>query len=100
MTFGLTRPPLVARTAAGMITAIAGAQAATPSDIQVDAKVELPALPNPTEAEAHVPDPDIRARRLGVAVVGLGHLSLLQIRPGFGDAGHVRVTALVSGDAA
>ena len=47
-----------------------------------------------------MPDPDIQSKRLGVAVVGLGHLSLLQILPGFGDAKHVRVTALVSGDLA
>ena len=33
----------------------------------------------------------------GVAVVGLGHLALEQILPGFGQAKSVRVTALVSG---
>ena len=33
-----------------------------------------------------------------MAVVGLGHLSLLQILPGFGQAQHVRLAALVSGE--
>lgn len=35
---------------------------------------------------------------MGVAVVGLGNLSLTQILPGFGEAKHVKVTALVSGE--
>ena len=87
MPSGLTRRNLVARAAAG--TVVAG-----------PAKVDLPALSTPTEAEARVPNPDDRSRRLGVAVVGLGHLSLLQILPGFGEAKHVRLAALVSGDAA
>jgi predicted dehydrogenase len=37
-------------------------------------------------------------KRLGVAVVGLGHLALNQILPGFGRAKSVKVTALVSGE--
>jgi predicted dehydrogenase len=37
-------------------------------------------------------------KRLGIAVVGLGHLALNQILPAFGRARSVKVTALVSGE--
>ena len=45
-------------------------------------------------------NPDPVAKRLGIAVVGIGHLTLEQIMPGFGQSKHARVTALVSGDSA
>ena len=61
-------------------------------------KVELPDLFAPSEVGGEVPNPDAPARRLGIAVVGLGHLTLEQILPGFAQARHARVTALVSGD--
>ena len=64
------------------------------------AAVELPPLLAPSESEGKAPNPDPMPRRLGVAVVGLGHLSLLQILPGFAQAKHVKVTALVSGEPA
>ena len=63
-------------------------------------RVTLPDIAAPTEANPPVPNPDARDRRMGIAVVGLGHLTLDQILPGFGAARNVRVTALVSGDAA
>jgi len=61
-------------------------------------KVDLPDIAAPSEVEGNTPSPDPPARRLGVAVVGLGHLSLQQILPGFGQARHVRLAALVSGE--
>ncbi len=60
-------------------------------------KVELPPLHADTESNAPTPNTDPLARKLGVAVVGLGHLSLEEILPAFGQARSVRVTALVSG---
>ena len=63
-------------------------------------KVTLPPLMAKTEAEASVEPLDAPNRRLGVAVVGLGHLSLLQILPGFGQSQHVRLAAVVSGERA
>ena len=63
-----------------------------------DGKVELPPLSQPSEAEGQTPNPMPPGRRLGIAVVGLGHLTLQQIMPGFMLAKNVRVTALVSGD--
>lgn len=64
----------------------------------VDGKVELPQLFAPSEVEGETPNPTPPARRLGIAVVGLGHLTLDQIMPGFAQARRVRVMALVSGD--
>ncbi len=64
-----------------------------------EGKVTLPPLHQPSESNNPLPNPDPVNKRLGVAVVGLGHLSLEQILPGFGEAKHVRVTALVSGEA-
>ena len=61
-------------------------------------KVELPKLFAPTEVEGELPNPAPMNRRLGIAVVGLGHLALSQILPGVMVSKHVRVTALVSAD--
>ena len=90
-------------TSAGLVAAAAsGAQAADQPPALLGTAdgdtVSLPRLMNPTDAEGSVETLDPPARRLGVAVVGLGHLSLLQILPGFGQARHVRVAALVSGE--
>jgi predicted dehydrogenase len=62
--------------------------------------VTLPHLFADSELEGSVPNLDPPSRRLGVAVVGLGHLSLGQILPGFGTARHVRLAAVVSGNKA
>jgi predicted dehydrogenase len=61
-------------------------------------KVMLPRLHAETDVEGPPPNPDPAGRRLGIAVVGLGHLALAEILPAFGAAKHVKVTALVSGE--
>ena len=61
-------------------------------------QVSLPPLHAGSELNGSDPNPDPVARRLGVAVVGLGHLALEQILPAFGQAKHVRLAALVSGE--
>ena len=63
-----------------------------------EGQIKLAPLHTPSEMQGPPPNPDPSNKRLGVAVVGLGHLSLEQILPGFGQAKHVRVTALVSGE--
>ncbi len=61
-------------------------------------KVTFPPQHDPeTEAGGSIPNGDPLARRLGVAVVGIGHLTLEQILPGFAQAKSVRIVALVSG---
>ncbi len=99
----ISRRGLIGATAAGLTTLAAAAQAADQPPALLGkvagGQVTLPPLMAPTDAEGSVPKLDPIDRRLGVAVVGLGHLSLTQILPGFGQAEHVRVTALVSGEA-
>ncbi len=63
-------------------------------------EVSLPKLFAASEVEGSTPNLDPPGHRLGVAVVGLGHLSLGQILPGFGTARRVRLAALVSGSPA
>lgn len=63
-----------------------------------DGKVVLPKLHGESEVEGPTTNADPLARRLGMAVVGLGHLSLDEILPGTLSSKHVRVTALVSGE--
>ena len=65
-----------------------------------DGKVQLPLLHKPSESGGPLANPEGQSKRMGVAVVGLGHLALEQILPGFAQAKHVRLAALVSGDAA
>ena len=99
------RRNLLGATAAGLATLAAapGAQADEPQVLRgatAGDRVSLPPLQNPTDAEGSVVNLDPPGRRLGVAVVGLGHLALEQILPGFGQARHVRLAALVSGEPA
>ena len=63
-------------------------------------QVELPKLFEPSEVEGPTTNADLLARKLGVAIVGLGHLAIDEILPGTLSSKHVRVTALVSGDPA
>jgi predicted dehydrogenase len=101
----LSRRTLFGTTAAGLI--ISPAQAAgLPSDQPAalfgsvaDGKVTLPPLHDTaTDNDPETINLDPVNKRLGVAVVGLGHLAINQILPAFGRTKHVRVTALVSGE--
>ncbi len=63
--------------------------------------VELPDLLAPTERESgKMPAPLPWEKRVGVAVVGLGRLSLEQILPAFAQSKLCKPVALVSGDTA
>ena len=105
----VTRRALVRGAAAGVAGLVGQAQAAepvAPSAQQPPAlfgatqgdRVSLPPLHNDTEVQGPPPEGQPPARRLGVAVVGLGHLSLEQILPGFAESRSVRLAALVSGE--
>ena len=104
----VTRRSLVGTTAAGLagLGLVRQAQAAEPAAGQPAAlfgtttgdKVSLPALHNDTEVQGPPPEGQPPAKRLGVAVVGLGHLALEQILPGFAASRNVRLAALVSGE--
>jgi predicted dehydrogenase len=103
----LSRRALVGTAAAG-IAAIGAtrAQAALPTDeppalfgTVAGDRVTLPPL-HDTSTDSDPPTINVTPlnKRLGVAVVGLGHLALNQILPAFGRAKDVKVTALVSGE--
>ena len=99
--------PVSRRLALGAAIAALGtasvAQAQQPDALRgkvEDGKVVLPKLHEDSEVEGSTTNTDPLARRLGVAVVGLGHLSLDEILPGTLTSKHVRVTALVSGEPA
>ena len=89
-------------TAAGLIVPAAAAAAESEPPALLgsvkDGKVELPPLHGPSEGGGKPQNPQPPGKRLGVAVVGIGHLSLEQIIPAFGTAKNVRLTALVSGN--
>ena len=62
--------------------------------------IKLPPLEAPTDPKAGpFPNPDAPDQRVGFAIVGLGHLTLAEILPAFGQCKHARPVALVSGDA-
>ncbi|HEY0791435.1 MAG TPA: Gfo/Idh/MocA family oxidoreductase [Chthoniobacterales bacterium] len=68
---------------------------------QLKEAVKLGPLSASTEQSSGEPPlPLPPQRRIGIAVVGLGHLSINQILPAFGSSKRVKVTGLVSGDAA
>jgi predicted dehydrogenase len=99
-------PPITRRAVATGAASVLGIQLAAaeePQSLRGKAegdKVELSPINGPGESQGQVANPDPVSRRLGVAVVGIGHLTMEQIMPGFGQAKNVRVTALVSGEPA
>src|SRR5438552_11394505 len=85
-------------TIGGLLTAAGGRAHAAPPGA---AQVKLPGLLASSELEANdTPAPAPPERRVGYAIVGLGHLALNQILPAFGATKLCRPVALVSGDAA
>ena len=100
----LTRRTIIAAsagaTAAGLIGAAQAAEGQPPAlyGTVKDGKVTLPPLHAPSEGGENIANPLPPAKRLGIAVVGIGHLSLEQILPAFGTASNVRLAALVSGN--
>ena len=74
-----------------------GTQAPTPTG---DLDIKLPPLDASTDPKADpIPNPDAPDRRVGYTIVGLGHLTLAEILPAFGQCKHAKAVALVSGNA-
>ena len=99
----LTRRTIIAASAgatAGFIGAAQAAEGQPPALFGTvkDGKVILPPLHAASEGGEHIANPLPPGKRLGVAIVGIGHLALEQILPAFGTATEVRLTALVSGN--
>lgn len=75
-------------------TAAEGAKTASPPP-----PIKLDEINAPTEQKhGPTPTPMPPDRRVGFAVVGLGHLTLNQILPAFGECKRAKLVALVSGD--
>ena len=90
-----TLGPITSAEAAGL-----GSDTRAPAPPTGPLDVTLPPLEAPTDPKAGpFPNPDAPDRRVGFAIVGLGHLSLAEILPGFGQCKHAKPVALVSGDA-
>jgi predicted dehydrogenase len=62
-------------------------------------EITLPPTAASTEQEkGALPNPEPEDKRIGYAIVGLGHLALGQVLPAFGACKKSKVVALVSGD--
>lgn len=100
----LTRRGMLRTTGAGAVAALAAAcsrPAPVTELVGEPGPTKLPPLLAPSEAEKNEIAPSLPPeKRLGVAIVGLGRLSLQQILPAFGSTRLCKVAALVSGDAA
>src|SRR5205814_9263248 len=82
----------------GTLVGRAGRASAAPAGPSSNA-TKLPRLLPPTENKPEPPPaPEPPGKRVGFAVVGLGHLALEQILPAFGESHRCRLAALVSGD--
>lgn len=63
--------------------------------------VKLPPLDHPSEPKMPPPPAPLEPeKRIGYALVGLGHLTLDELLPAFGECKYSKPVALVSGDAA
>ncbi len=100
----LTRRRIIAAAGTATAAGLAMPVAAAPAEQQPgffgaarDGKVEMAPLHAPGEGAEPLPNREPPGKRLGVAVVGVGHLTLEQIVPAFGSAKNVRLAGLVSG---
>jgi hypothetical protein len=102
---GLSRRGLIAAGGLGLVGATIAAPAAAytpPSPVDTGAvkggKVEFPNWRGDADKpSAPPPAPEAPAKRVGLAIVGLGRLALEEILPAFGEAKKARPIALVSG---
>lgn len=93
---------ILAASVIGQITGCASnAQNNPPQKTADTTAVKLPPLDHPSEpAIPPPPTPLPPGKRIGYALVGLGHLTLDELLPAFGECKYSKPVALVSGDAA
>jgi predicted dehydrogenase len=101
----LTGSAVAAAGVLGLATSPSWAQAATPAGPapgapakDLPAPVKLPAMQEDKAEKSEMPVQLGQDGRLGIAIVGLGRLSLEEILPALATSKRCRVTALVSGD--
>ena len=83
----------------GLALGIAPGLALAKQDAKLLPPVELPKLDEGVQ-KTSMPTALPMSERLGIAIVGLGRLALEQVLPAIAESQRVRVTALVTGDAA
>jgi predicted dehydrogenase len=100
ITRGLVASAVVAGNA-GVVASTSGKDSVLTNDEQLQQEVKLTPLYAASEQSSGKPPlPYSPEHRVGIAVVGLGHLSIGQILPAFGASKRVRLAGLVSGDPA
>jgi predicted dehydrogenase len=82
------------------LAAVASGAAIAASPQAPGLSVKLPAILADTEAPSDDPSIAPPSRRVGFAIVGLGHLALEEVLPAFAQSRFARPVALVSGDPA
>ena len=98
---GAASTGLMAAGLGGALETSATAQGVTGQGAQLPPPIKLEPISAPTEREKEqAPTALPPDKRVGVAIVGLGRLTLEQILPAFGQAKRCKPVALVSGDAA
>jgi predicted dehydrogenase len=84
---------------AGVVAGASGEDSVSTNDERLQQEVKLTPLYAASEqSSGRPPLPYSPEHRIGIAVVGLGHLSIGQILPAFGASKRVRLAGLVSGD--
>lgn len=86
--------------AGGGVAALASGAALAAAQTPPGIKVKLPATLGTTEVPEKDPIITPPGKRVGFAIVGLGHLALEWVLPAFAQSRFARPTALVSGDPA
>jgi predicted dehydrogenase len=89
------RRRFISRASRGIMAATFG-----PQLVRLTAAEEPPASPQATPESAASGEPLPQEKRVGFALVGLGHLSQRQLIPAFRVSKRAKLTGLVSGDAA
>ncbi|APG04300.1 oxidoreductase [Luteibacter rhizovicinus DSM 16549] len=82
----------------GLAALASGATMAASTPASAGVTVKLPPILNATEAQTKDPVISPPGKRVGFAIVGLGHLALEEVLPAFAQSRFARPVALVSGD--
>ncbi|MCK8495078.1 Gfo/Idh/MocA family oxidoreductase [Spirosoma sp. RP8] len=101
-TYGQNRPPKSTPSAQVQADTVPRIQPVSPP-VEIPAKIDEPIKLEPIRGDADrqtppTPSPQPPDSRVGYAVVGLGHLSLENILPAFGECRKSKLVALVSGN--
>ena len=96
---GRSRRSFLAMAGSSLAAGVVGPAAAAPTI--ATPTIRFPAIMGPTEPPGDIkPLPLEPGKRIGYAIVGIGHLTMEAIVPAFAKSQYSRITALVTGDRA